>query len=197
MDALENGKELLLEAEINHPLRLAHFLAQIYHESGGLQFLREDMSYSGKRILEVFGAGKHSAAVRQHEVEKLEHNSRALAERVYGLGNPKKAEELGNTKAGDGYRYRGNGLMQLTGRANHRIIGQSCGVDFEGSPNLVTSAEHALKPAVYYWTLNRINALADRDDTEGVTRRINRGRMGLKERKQLKDLFLKALTENT
>jgi putative chitinase len=73
------------------------------------------MNYSAPRLLEIFGVNRHSAAVTAFEAEKLARKPEAIAERVYGLGNPRKARELGNTQPGDGFRFRGNGIL-----ANHR-----------------------------------------------------------------------------
>ena len=161
--AFQNGSALLAQHEINTPLRLAHFLAQILHESGELRIEWENMSYSAERMLEIFGA-RHSAKVKPAEAAMLAHKPELIAERVYGLGNPSKAAELGNTHRGDGFLYRGGGLMQTTGRANYKRMGQLCGVDFENHPDLVVSAEHALKPALGEWSQGKLNQFADQDD---------------------------------
>jgi len=126
--ALENhAGELCAEFGIDTALELQHFMAQIAHESGGFTVLWEDMRYSAPRIMEIFGVGKHSAKVTAAESRDLAGKPKDLAERVYGLGNPKKARELGNSAPGDGYRYRGFGPMQITGRADHeRYLTQRC-----------------------------------------------------------------------
>src|SRR5689334_6281858 len=149
--AFAQGDALLAEHDITTPDRLAHFLAQVLHETGGLSIEWENMNYSAERLCEVFGAGRHSAAITPDEAQALAHDPAAIAERVYGLGNPGKAQELGNTEPGDAFRYRGGGLMQTTGRANYRRMGEHCGVDFEATPGLVVSAAHALKPALAEW----------------------------------------------
>lgn len=103
--------------------QLAYILATIYHETGARMLpVRENMNYKAQRITQVFGAN-HSAKVTAAEAQKLAGNPQALAERVYGLGNPKKARELGNTAAGDGYKYRGGGVDQRTGKANYARVG--------------------------------------------------------------------------
>jgi putative chitinase len=173
--AFEQGDALLFAHGITTRARLAHFLAQVLHETGGLEIEWENMSYSAPRLLEVFGTGCHSAGITPGEAQALAHRPEAIAERVYGLGNPRKARELGNTQPGDGFRYRGGGLMQTTGRANYRRMGEKCGVDFEGEPHLVLSAEHALKPALCEWTEGRLNAFADCDDILSISRAINLG----------------------
>src|SRR6266581_662842 len=124
LEAFEHGDGLLGRHGITTPLRLAHFLAQILHETGGLAI----------------------------------------------------------TQAGDGFRYRGGGIMQTTGRANYRRMGQKCGVDLEANPELVCSAAHALKPALAEWSEGNLNAAADRDDIHTITRRINGGYNGLADR---------------
>ena len=182
LEAIRQGDPLFEEHGITTPLRMAHFLAQALHETGGFTILRENMNYSRSRLVEIFGVNHHSAAVTEAEAVQLAKHPEDIAERVYGLGNPRKARELGNTKPGDGYRYRGNGVLQTTGRGNHRRMGDACGVDFEGNPDLVTVADHALKPALHEWSQNRLNAAADRNNIRKITRCINGGFNGLAER---------------
>jgi putative chitinase len=170
---------LFEEHGITTPLRMAHFLAQALHETGGFTILRENMNYSAARLVEVFGVNRHTAAVTASEAERLAGDPAAIAERVYGLGNPRKARELGNMQPGDGFRYRGNGILQTTGRGNHRRMGLACGVDLEGDPELATAPEHALKPGLQEWTENNLNVLADKNDIRTITLRINGGLTGL------------------
>src|SRR3990167_545631 len=174
--ALESGDSLFARHNITTPKRTAHFLAQVLHESGGLTIEFENMNYrSPERIMQIFGVGHHSAAVTSGEARRLVGKPKELAERVYGLGNSRKAKELGNDSPGDGYRFRGGGIMQTTGRDNYRRMGQKCGVDFEADPTLVCSAEHALKPALMEWTEGRLNQYADQDDILSISRKINLG----------------------
>src|SRR5262245_42233442 len=141
------------------------------------------MSYSVPRMLKIFGVGHPSAKITAAEAPSLAHNERALAERVYGLGNPSKADELGNTEPGDGFRYRGNGVLQTTGRGAHRLMGQKCGLDFENHPELVTDPQHALKPALQEWSDGNLNHFADANDIRTITLRINGGLNGFEDRK--------------
>lgn len=182
LEAIRQGESLFEEHGITTPLRMAHFLAQALHETGGFSVLRENMNYSAQRMVEIFGVHRHSARVTQSEAATLEGRPEAIAERVYGLGNPTKADELGNTKPGDGFRYRGNGVLQTTGRRNHRRMGNACGIDFEGNPELVTAPEYALLPALHEWSEGSLNFFADRNDLRTITRRINGGFNGLEER---------------
>src|SRR5262245_35500792 len=158
LEAIRQGSPLFEQHGITTPLRMAHFLAQALHETGGFAVLREDMNYSAQRLVEIFGVNRHSAAVTASEAARLAGHAEAIAERVYGLGNPRKAQELGNMRPGDGFHYRGNGVLQLTGRAAHRRMGTACGVDFEDNPDLATAPEHALKPALHEWTQNNLNS---------------------------------------
>lgn len=183
VEAFENGDGLLVDHEITEPDRLAHFLAQCLHETGGLSITWESGNYSAERLLQIFGVGHHSAAVTPAEAQRLAHNGPAIFERVYGLGNPHKARELGNTEPGDGFKYRGGGILQTTGRANYARMGVKCNVDFEGHPELVLSAEHALKPALAEWSEGHLNDAADRDDIIAITKKINGGLNGLDDRK--------------
>lgn len=173
--AFEGADSPLQQHQITGANRIAHFLAQVLHESGGLELEQESMNYSAKRLLEIFGAPRHSAAITPAEAQRLAHNEYGIAERVYGLGNPRKAEELSNKSPGDGFKYRGGGLMQTTGRCNYRRMSQLCGVDFEANPDLVFSAEHSLKPALAEWSEAGLNVYADNNDILAISRAINCG----------------------
>jgi len=183
LQAVRNGASLFEQHGITTGLRMAHFLAQAMAETGAFTVLRENMSYSVPRMLEIFGVGHHSAKITAAEAPNFQHKPEALSERVYGAGNPKKAKELGNTEPGDGFRYRGNGVLQTTGRGAHRSMGQKCGLDFEGNPDLVTAPEHALKPALQEWSDGNLNHFADVSDIRTITLRINGGLNGFDERK--------------
>ena len=184
LDAIRDGGPLFTAHGITTPQRMAHFMAQAMTETGGFKVVRESMSYSVPRMLEIFGVGHHSARVTADEAPSLAHNEPALAERVYGLGNPSKAHELGNTQPGDGFRYRGNGVLQTTGRGAHRKMGQAFGLDFENNPELLGTPEHALKPALKEWSDNNLNKFADQNDIRTITKRINGGLNGFEDRKR-------------
>lgn len=182
MEAFAMGDALFIKHGLTTPQRMAHFLAQCLHETGGLTIAWESGNYRAERILQIFGAGRHSAAVTPAEAERLAGNGPALFDRVYGLGNPKKAKELGNTSPGDGWKYRGGGILQTTGRGNYRRMGQKCGVDFEGHPEWVLSAKYALLPALTEWTEGNLNTAADADNLTAITKKINGGYNGLADR---------------
>lgn len=175
--AFENGDALFQKYEVTTPLRMAHFLAQVFHESGGLTILRENFNYTtSARILEIFGP-RHSAKVTAKEAPGLVRQPKKLANRVYGVGNPSMAKRLGNTRPNDGWDMRGNGPMQTTGRYNHRAMGQAAGLGdlFEHDPSKVTSAEYALIPALVEWERGNCNAYADKNDLLSISRIINLG----------------------
>jgi putative chitinase len=183
LQAFQQGGGLFAQFGITTPLRITHFLAQMMHETGGGRVLYESLYYTtADRLLQIFGVGNHSAAIRPDEVDGLLKNEQALAERVYGLGNPPKAKELGNSRPGDGYLFRGSGLLQTTGGANFQRMGAKSGVDFYNRPDLIVAPEHALKPALHEWDEGNLNAAADANDIRAITRRINGGYNGLDDR---------------
>jgi len=171
--AFEDGDALIGAAGITTPARLAHFLAQVLEETGGLTITQESGNYSAPRIVEVWPSRFHGVA----EAEPFAHNAEKLFNNVYAgrMGN-------GPAASGDGFRYRGRGILQTTGREAYRKYGKRCGVDFEGNPDLIFAAAHALKPALAEWTDSGCNALADRDDIHAITKRINGGYTGFAER---------------
>lgn len=194
LKAFEDGDEIFDRFKINTPLRIAHFLAQALYETGRGTVLFENLKYrTAARLLEIFGVGNHSAAIRPDEVEQYLNNDRALAERVYGQGNPKKAEELGNKKPGDGYKYRGGDLLQTTGGANYLRMGKLAGVDFYNNPDLIVAPEAALLPALNEWNEGGLNAYADRNDIRTITHRINGGYNGLSGRTELFEIVWGAI----
>lgn len=194
VDAIISQPELFAEAKINSDWRLAHLMAQWGHESGGFSILWESGAYSADQIIKIFGVGRHSARVTYAEAERIaalpvEERTRVLFERVYGLGNPKKAEELGNTSPGDGWKHRGWGIVQLTGRRDHdRLIGG----DY--------SYESAIRVALIEWTEKGCNRWADADDCRRVTKAINGGYNGLDDRlrrlSRAKEVFAGALDDD-
>lgn len=169
----EHGEELFAEFGIDTALELQHFMAQIAHESGGFTIFRENMNYRAERIMEIFGVGRHSARVTPEEAQQLAGNPDALAERVYGIGNPKKAAELGNIEAGDGTKYAGTGLIQVTGRTDHE---KYYGGDY--------SARQCLKAALMEWDEKGCNEIAGSDNCKLITKKINGGYNGLSDRQQ-------------
>lgn len=174
IDAIIEGAPAVLEQfEINTPLRLAHFMAQISHECDGGTIGKENMNYNAGRMVEIFG--RKSAYVTPQEAAALAHRPEAIAERVYGLGCPAKAKRLGNTRAGDGYRYRGNGFLQITGRENYRNIGRLVGEDLENNPDLLDDPKISFKVAAAEFKQSKCLPECDRDNVDRVSKCVNLG----------------------
>jgi len=156
--------------------RLAHFFAQILHESGCLRFDMENLHYSADALLKVFP--KYFKT--REEAETYARQPQKIANRVYAsrMGN-------GDEGSGDGWKYRGRGLIQLTGKDNYKAFASWVGdpriVD---DPDLVAS-EYAVHSAVFFWDSRKLNALADNDDVVGLTKKINGGTNGLAHRREL------------
>ena len=176
--AFDAGDAQIATAAIASDLRLAHFLAQVLHETGGLTILVEDHHYSRRNLADAWDNGNwHRYFPNKAALIAMAGQGERLFNIVYG-------NRMGNSgpETGDGFRYRGRGILQTTGREAYRKYGIRCGVDFEGNPDLVTSAEHALKPALAEWVDGRCNAMADRNAIVEITQRINGGKNGLADR---------------
>lgn len=158
--------------EVTTPERMAAFLAQIAHESCGFRRLEESFAYSAERLVAVF-----PSRVTEREAVALVANGReAIANAVYRGVN-------GNREAGDGWLYRGRGLIQLTGRANYRDAGEAIGIDLERYPERAGEADTAATIAAWFWDSRGCNLLADANAFTTITRRINGGTNGLGDRK--------------
>lgn len=173
IDAFEQGDQLFIDAEIDTPLRLAHFLAQVLEETGGLTIFDESGNYSAKRICEVWPSRFRSI----EEAEPYAHNSEKLFNSVYAnrMGN-------GSPESGDGYKYRGRGPLQTTGKEAYEKYGKKLNLDLVNNPDLIFTVENVLRPALYEWTEGHCNDLADNDDIRSITRKINGGYIGIAER---------------
>lgn len=157
------------------PVRRAFFLAQVAHECGGLTIDRERLTYTtDTRLMEVFGKYFRDLA----EAHGFLRRPEALANRVY-------ADRMGNgpERSGDGWRYRGGGYIQITGRDGYRQVGARAGLDLEAEPDLACDPRHALLCACAFWQWKDLNPYCDLGDFEKVTYRINGGYHGLDDRK--------------
>ena len=157
-------------------VRLAHFFSQVLHESGCMRFDMENLNYSAKALRAVFG----KYFKNQKEANACARQPEKIANRVYAnrMGN-------GSEASGDGWKYRGRGLIQLTGKNNYKAFAKW--VDDErviDDPDLVAT-EYAVQSAVFFWDKNKLNRIADQDDVVKLTKRINGGLNGLAHRKEL------------
>lgn len=170
---------------IDTPRRVAGFLSQIGHESKGMSVLAEDLNYSVDALLRLFGRHRisESDARRFGRAPTQPADQQALANLIYG--GEWGAKNLGNTQPCDGWKFRGRGLKQLTGRANYARCGEAIGEDLVGDPDRLLMPVNAALSAGWFWHANGLNDLADRGDVVGMTRRINGGDIGLAQRQQL------------
>ena len=167
-------KTLFEKYEINTPLRVSHFMAQIEHESG-LKPISENLNYSAKRLIQVFS--KHFTT---HESVLFANKPQQIANRVYAnrMGN-------GNEASGDGWKYRGRGFIQITGKENYFRLSIDTDLDCLKNPNLLLIEANALISALWFWNLHKLNLLADKNNIKVITRKINGGYNGLEHRKEL------------
>jgi putative chitinase len=160
--------------EINTPARIAAFIAQVGFESAHFTHLVEVLDYSTERLAALWPNrfatpdGKPNALAFS-----LGHHPEAIANSVY-------ANRLGNgaPESGDGWRFRGRGLIQLTGRTNYQLAGEALKLDLEGQPELLEQPEYACLSAAWFWAAHGLNALADAGDFKAITQRINGGQNG-------------------
>lgn len=178
------------EFGITNPRRQAHFIAQVGHESGGFSRLTENLNYSAERMAQVWpnrfatGGKPNALAVR------LNRNPEAIANEVY-------ADRMGNGPqvTGDGWKYRGRGLIQLTGRANYQAASTALNLNLTANPDQVAESKTvAARVAAWFWFANGLNQLADGDNLVGITRRINGGTNGRDDRQLRLDRAERALT---
>lgn len=172
--------------EINTPERIAGFVAQCAHESGMFKSVSEGLNYKVEALKALFGRHRISEedCNKYGRIDgKQQADQAGIANAIYGGEFGKK--NLGNTEYGDGYAYRGRGLIQLTGKANYKKAGDSLGVDLVANPDLVATPEYAALTAGWFWSANNLNALADAKDLLGMTKKVNGGTIGIEHRTEL------------
>lgn len=179
-------REAMLRYGINTPLRRAHFLAQLDHESAGFTRTRENLNYAADALVKLFPRRVTAElAAKIGRTPSQPANQEAIANAIYG--GEWGAKNLGNTEPGDGALFIGRGYIQITGRANYA----ACSRDVFGSgvllraPQMLESAPNAALSAGWFWQSRGLNAMADADDLERVTRAINGGTNGLDHRRAL------------
>lgn len=173
---------VLPEYAIDTPLRIAHFLAQIGHESGELKYNKENLNYGAISLLRVFGK---YFKTKEHALE-CERKPQTIANIVY-------ANRMGNTGPDDGWKYRGRGLIQLTGKDNYVACGEAICFDLENNPDLINSDPFVcIRSACWFWDSRDLNALADNDDLKKITKLINGGTNGINHRAELLNYAKKA-----
>ena len=170
---IEAFDQLLPDYEINTPKRIAAFIAQCAHESGGFRFLKENLNYKAESLMKTFPkyfSDRDTANAYAKQPAKI-------ANRVYGnrMGN-------GDEASGDGFRYCGRGLIQLTGKSNYSWFAASLEISPEEASAYLETFEGAAQSACWFWESNNLNVEADAGDIKKMTKKINGGYIGLDDR---------------
>jgi putative chitinase len=168
--------QLLPDYDINTPQRISSFLAQCAHESAEFTALKENLNYRAPTLRKVFGKYFPTDELA-NQYASMPNKQEAIANRVYAnrMGN-------GDEASGDGFRYCGRGLIQLTGKDNYSWFAASISVSPDEASEYLQTFEGAAQSACWFWENNNLNAFADAGDFEGMTRRINGGTLGLDDR---------------
>jgi putative chitinase len=193
--------ETCVEFEINTPQRIAAFLAQTAHESGGYTTLTENLNYKAATLaacwpnrFAVLGPDKKPVKDKQGK-----NTPTKVAESIAGkpelIANLCYSSRMGNgpAESGDGWLFRGRGLKQLTGRDNVTRCGRDLGVDFVSNPDLLLEPMYAARSAGWFWKTNNLAKFADAGDMEGMTKKINGGLIGIANRKERYEKVLAAI----
>ncbi len=177
-------KDVMAKFEINNPLRLAHFLAQCGHESGNFRVTRENLNYSAEGLTKIFPKYFPNIEVAMLFAKQPEK----IANKVYAnrMGN-------GDEASGEGFKFRGRGYIQLTGKQNYTMFGQAIGQDLNANPEKV-AVEYPLLSAAWFFHKNGLHKIADEGATDiivtRITKRVNGGTIGLQDRiKHFKEYY--------
>jgi putative chitinase len=170
--------QLLPDYEINTPQRIAAFIAQCAHESGEFTALKENLNYRAVTLRKIFPKYFPNDEIANHYAN-LPNKQEAIANKVYAnrMGN-------GDEASGDGFRYCGRGLIQLTGKDNYSWFAASLGIKPDEASEYLQTFEGAAQSACWFWESNNLNAFADVGDILTMTKRINGGTIGLEDRKK-------------
>jgi putative chitinase len=168
--------DAMSQFSIHTKRRQAHFLAQVGHESGGFKRLVENLNYSAEGLARTWPSRFSDGTGPNPLAYSIARNPEAIANAAYSL-------RMGNNDKGDGWKYRGRGLMQMTGKNNYAAARTALGVDFVAQPELLELPQYAALAAGWFWRKNGLNEFADADDIERITRRVNGGLNGLDDRK--------------
>jgi putative chitinase len=168
--------EILPVYEINTPERVAAFIAQCAHESGNFKFLKENLNYKAASLRKVFPKYFPDDALA-NQYANHPNKQEAIASRIYAnrMGN-------GDEASGDGFRYLGRGLIQLTGKNNYTLFAAAIDTPLEEIPEYLQTFEGAVQSACWFWEQNNLNQWADKKDILTLTKRINGGTIGLEDR---------------
>jgi len=167
-------EQALPDYDINTPPRVAAFIAQCAHESGGFRFLKENLNYKAESLCRVWPRYFNTGNAAQYA-----HKQEAIANRAYAnrMGN-------GDEASGDGWKFCGRGLIQLTGRSNYQAFADSIETDIEDIPEYLQTFEGSVQSAAFFWETNNLNKWADLGDIVTLTKKINGGTLGLADRQK-------------
>ena len=183
-DALINQEPTLVtKYGIDTPLRMSHFLAQTAHESGGFRTIVENLNYKVEALADVFGdriTDEQAEQFGRDDDTGQAANQAAIADIVYG--GDWGEENLGNTEPGDGSKFLGRGLIQITGRSNYTRLADALGKSLDDTIAYLLTPAGAVESAAWFWKSHKLNERADRNDIEAVTKIINPALKGLTER---------------
>jgi putative chitinase len=158
----------------------AAFIGQCAHESANFRVLEENLNYRAATLLKLFPrTPRRTWGFTPEEAAEYERQPKKIANRIYGNRMNNRDET-----SGDGFRFRGRGILQLTGAANYHHASKALGVDFIMEPDLVATPQYAALTAGWFWDTQRLNALAEAGDWTGLTKKINGGTIGLEDRKK-------------
>lgn len=176
---------LLPKYKIDNKLRISAFFAQTAHESRDFTVLEENLNYSANGLDRVFAKYFVKSGV---DSKAYARQPEKIANYVYGnrMGN-------GSPETGDGWRYRGGGIIQLTGKNNYKAFSEAIGLSLEDTVRYVRTKQGSLESACWFWSVNGLNDLADRGDIAAISRRVNGGTNGLKDRKERYKLYMEIL----
>ena len=168
--------QLLPDYEINTPQRMAAFIAQCAHESGSFMVLEENLNYKAPSLRKLFGKYFPTDELATAYCS-MPNKQQAIANRIYAsrMGN-------GDEHSGDGFRYKGRGLIQLTGKDNYTFFAGSLEISVEEASEYMHTFEGAAQSACWFWETNNLNQYADNNDIVTMTKRINGGTIGLEDR---------------
>ncbi len=184
-------QEIFPKYDINTAQRIAGFVAQCAHESGDFRRLEENLNYSDKALNSVFG--RYFGAPPKRNAKEYARNPEKIANYVYMDQFRSAKGALGNTQAGDGWKFRGRGLKQLTGRNNYAAFAKTVGMTADQAAEYVATPKGAIESACWFWKTAGCNSFADRGDIVGLSKRINGGTIGLDDRVSRWNAALKIL----
>jgi len=168
-------EQLLPDYEINTPQRIAAFIAQCSHESAGFTALKENLNYKAETLSRIWS--KYFPPEIAKAYASMPNKQEAIANRAYAnrMGN-------GDEHSGDGWKFCGRGLIQLTGRSNYQAFADSLEMNIEDLPEYLGTFEGAAQSACWFWESNNLNQWADKGDILTLTKKINGGTLGLEDR---------------